>query len=547
MKKIAIIFVFVNLFFLNIYTQEKPVIEEFEKILILDSGRIKPLLTYSRYLLKGFSGRAKYGNLSSIEWFFKLSFNNQDIEGYKIFLVNNPIILEAIGYKSNRGRDRYSFNELNKYFNVLEYKARLIINYRKNKTLNILDNGLLNLYNNLKLFKSLKGCFLLNNDKEKNNNILKIIPSNDDFYLKSINSIDNDYYLRLFNTIKQSYERNDFNLLKIKLKEFNNRVLKELNGKINKIKIDSELFYDKLEPFYKSEIFYGISLFMLLFSNIIRKRFYYFINISFLILGFIFHLSGIILRIMITSRPPVTDLYESLVFTSIIAVILGIIYEILKKNRAGLFTSSILGFLLLIIAGKFAPQGDTIGVLVAVLDSNFWLTTHVITITLGYAGIVFSGVVSHYYLYKMAFKSEDNKSIFDIIYSSQAFGLVFSVIGTVLGGIWADQSWGRFWGWDPKENGALLIILWSAIIFHSRLDGIIKRTGFAIGSIIGIVNVMLAWFGINLLGVGLHSYGFTTGSMLLLVVLSFFEFIFIIVGYKIIKIKLNLIKLEKNK
>ncbi len=538
MKKIVIIFVFVNLFFLNIFTAQKPVIEEFEKVLILDSGRIKPLLTYSKYLLKGFSGKAKYEKLSSIEWFFKLSFDNKEVDRYRIFLVNNPMVLEAVGYKNNRGRDRYGFNELNKFFNELEYKAKMILKYRKKNPLSILDTGLINLYNNLKLFKTLKGCFLLKKENKKNNNILKIIPSKDDYYLKSINSIDDDYYLKLFSIIKQSYLNNDYKLLKVKLKEFNDRVLKELSGKINKIKIDSELIYDKLEPFYRSEIFYGLSLLMLIFSSLIRKKIYYLINISLLLIGFIFHLSGIILRIIITSRPPVTDLYESLVFTSIIAVILGIIYEVIKKNKAGLFTSSILGFLLLIIAGKFAPQGDTIGVLVAVLDSNFWLTTHVITITLGYAGIVFSGVVSHYYLYRKAFKSEDNKSIFDIIYSSQAFGLVFSVIGTVLGGIWADQSWGRFWGWDPKENGALLIILWSAIIFHSRLDGIIKKTGFAIGSIIGIVNVILAWFGINLLGVGLHSYGFTSGSMLLVVVLSLFEFIFIIVIKKIIKIKL---------
>ncbi len=92
-----------------------------------------------------------------------------------------------------------------------------------------------------------------------------------------------------------------------------------------------------------------------------------------------------------------------------------------------------------------------------------------------------------------------------------AFGLLFSFIGTVLGGVWADQSWGRFWGWDPKENGALIIVLWGSLLFHAKLGKMIGPLGMAVGSVLGIIVVMMAWFGINLLGVGLHSYGFTSG------------------------------------
>ncbi|MBL8994298.1 MAG: cytochrome c biogenesis protein CcsA, partial [Spirochaetia bacterium] len=159
-------------------------------------------------------------------------------------------------------------------------------------------------------------------------------------------------------------------------------------------------------------------------------------------------------------------------------------------------------------------EGDTLRVLVAVLDSNFWLSTHVIAINLGYAGVVFSGVVGHVYFVLALRKGTDPerlKEVFKLTYGVQAFGLLFSFTGTMLGGVWADQSWGRFWGWDPKENGALLIVLWGAILFHARFAGWIRDIGFAAGSVIGIMVVMMAWFGINLLGVGLHSYGFTEG------------------------------------
>jgi hypothetical protein len=95
-----------------------------------------------------------------------------------------------------------------------------------------------------------------------------------------------------------------------------------------------------------------------------------------------------------------------------------------------------------------------------------------------------------------------------------ALGLTLSFVGTMLGGIWADQSWGRFWGWDPKENGALLIVLWCAILFHAKLGKMIGPFGMAAGAALLIIVVMMAWFGINALGVGLHSYGFTDGVLL---------------------------------
>ena len=93
-------------------------------------------------------------------------------------------------------------------------------------------------------------------------------------------------------------------------------------------------------------------------------------------------------------------------------------------------------------------------------------------------------------------------------YGVVAFALFFSFVGTVLGGIWADQSWGRFWGWDPKENGALLIVLWNAIILHARWAGIARERGIMAMAIFGNVICSFSWFGVNMLGVGLHSYGF---------------------------------------
>jgi ABC-type transport system involved in cytochrome c biogenesis permease subunit len=216
--------------------------------------------------------------------------------------------------------------------------------------------------------------------------------------------------------------------------------------------------------------------------------------------------------------------------------------EFFNKKKTGIAAGGLAGVVMLLIAGKYALEGDTMGMLVAVLDSNFWLASHVITIILGYAGVVLSGIIGHVYIIQRIIwpgKEELLKNTFQAVYAIQAFGIVFTFLGTVLGGIWADQSWGRFWGWDPKENGALVILLWSAILFHARQAGWIKETGFTLGTVIGVIAVSLAWFGVNLLGVGLHSYGFTSGIAHALLIFISLESLFAVGTLVLLKLARN--------
>jgi ABC-type transport system involved in cytochrome c biogenesis permease subunit len=168
-----------------------------------------------------------------------------------------------------------------------------------------------------------------------------------------------------------------------------------------------------------------------------------------------------------------------------------------------------------------STAGDTMPSLVAVLDTNFWLATHVTTITLGYsAGLVaaFLGmrwIVSRILGLRRGDK-EHYRALTRMIYGVVCFGLFFSVVGTILGGVWANYSWGRFWGWDPKENGALLICLAEIMILHLRMGGYIRDFGLAVMSVANGTVVAFSWFGVNLLNVGLHTYGFTSGIALAL-------------------------------
>ncbi|MCE9604022.1 MAG: cytochrome c biogenesis protein CcsA [Planctomycetia bacterium] len=242
-------------------------------------------------------------------------------------------------------------------------------------------------------------------------------------------------------------------------------------------------------------------------------------RISFWIVAatFVVHTAALILRIYVTERPPVTNLYSSAVFIGWAAVLLGLILEAVYKNGFGNVVSSLAGLGSLLIAWLLSRQGDTIESLEAVLDTTFWLATHVTCITLGYATTYIAGLLGMVYVIRgvatPSLTQGEGKELARMTYCTLCFAIFFSFVGTVLGGLWADDSWGRFWGWDPKENGALIIVLWNALVLHARWDGLVKDRGLAVLAVFGNITTSWSYFGVNQLGVGLHNYGFNQQLM----------------------------------
>jgi ABC-type transport system involved in cytochrome c biogenesis permease subunit len=281
---------------------------------------------------------------------------------------------------------------------------------------------------------------------------------------------------------------------------------------------------------------------------------------------FVLHTLALAGRIYISGRPPVTNLYSSAVFIGWAGVLFGLGLEAVYRMGIGNVVAAVTGFLTLRIAHGLAMDGDTFHVLEAVLDTQFWLATHVVCVTLGYAatyvaavlgtvyllgtnwaerllGVVLLAAVSAYLFYDGTTSGDFafitlgamatllggiilatlimrlnpgpgfESTVTRMNYGVLCFALFFSFVGTVLGGLWADDSWGRFWGWDPKENGALIIVLWNALVLHARWDGMVKSRGLAVLTVLGGIVVSWSWFGVNELGIGLHSYGFTEGRL----------------------------------
>ncbi|MGI8967415.1 MAG: cytochrome c biogenesis protein, partial [Limisphaerales bacterium] len=285
-----------------------------------------------------------------------------------------------------------------------------------------------------------------------------------------------------------------------------NNLLRELK------KGREEFFFNRLEPFYKAMVIYVAALllgcaFWINLSEWIRRSAF-----SLLLLAFGIHTVGLLFRMYLEGRPPVTNLYSSAIFVGWGAVILGMILERIFKGGIGIVAASFIGFVTQIIAHHLSLGGDTMEMLRAVLDTNIWLSTHVVVITTGYASMFLAGFLAIIYILRGFFtrtlSDATAKSLARMVYGIICFATLFSFVGTILGGIWADQSWGRFWGWDPKENGALLIVIWCAIVLHARWGGIIRERGLMAMAVFGNIVTSFSWFGVNMLGIGLHSYGF---------------------------------------
>jgi cytochrome c-type biogenesis protein CcsB len=253
---------------------------------------------------------------------------------------------------------------------------------------------------------------------------------------------------------------------------------------------------------------------------------------------------GMAMRVMISGRAPITNMYETVLFSGFGALFIGLIIYQFKKDK--IFILGGLGYnILCLFMMKFADGmlSEAISPLVPVLRDNFWLSTHVTTIILSYAALALSWMLANIVLIRGRFgslTSKDLKYYEDLIYAAIKVGIVLLAAGIILGGIWADYSWGRFWGWDPKETWSLIVLLIYVAVLHGKSTSWINTKGFIIFSAAGFMSVMMAWFGVNyILATGLHSYGFSEGGAIFLMTFFATQIIIILLTATRLKTKKN--------
>ncbi|GIR57271.1 MAG: hypothetical protein CM15mP64_6830 [Candidatus Neomarinimicrobiota bacterium] len=507
---------------------------EIGDIPLQDEGRIKPLDTFARNHLLAFYGKRsiKELDMGATDWIINLILNPENGRDQKIFNIRNPEVASSL-FLDWTNEHKYSFNQITP--GLSEQSSMLeMIDQKDASDRTVYEKQLYEISRNILRFEEISYLKALKFIPPSNNSESGEWLSPFDFILKGIPANENQE--AILNSL-QMYLANRLAGNDLEMSSALNRyemalsTFQDINVKVDNLKKETwmnriNLFYISLGLYLLSFIFLSISW---MIKPILLNRVAYLLLIS----GTVMHGYGIFLRMQIMERPPVTTLYESVIFVSLIIMTLAVLLEYFRKDGLGIFVGSVSGSVLHYVGFSYAADGDTLGMLVAVLNSNFWLATHVTTITIGYGASLMAGCVGHLYLIQeiRGVNSASLKSIFNNMFGITLLALFFTLFGTILGGIWADQSWGRFWGWDPKENGALLIVLWQLMMIHMRLSGLAKPKEFALGMALNNIIVALAWFGVNLLQVGLHSYGFDDGVARNLFMFIGFEIIFCLGTY----------------
>ena len=519
---------------------------EFAALPVVSNGRVQPLDSLARNALLAITGKQRIPGEGPPEspaaWLAELTFRPEIADERKIFLIHHDEILGLTGLVRDDVKT-YSYSQIEPSFPDLQPEARRI-GAKDTQTRSPYEKALMRLTRNLGIYNQLKNALGHPGLVDAAAEFEKVGPSSipairglrawssftetypvpsgkgDDGWRKLPDSVIDSaeagplhpatlFYAQL----GDAYRSNDSRAFNETLANY--RFWLHENRSEQLEKGFAETVFNHVSPFYICMVIYVIAFLFATVSWLRTGEDFRKSAFRTLLLGFAIHTAGLVARMLLEGRPPVTNLYSSAVFIGWGAIVLAIAIEIFYRNAIGTAVASMVGFATLLIAHHLSLSGDTLEMMRAVLDTNFWLATHVVVITLGYSANFLAGAVAIFYLIFRLFGSmpkETASSLRGMVYGVICFATLASFVGTVLGGIWADQSWGRFWGWDPKENGALLIVIWNAIILHARWGGMVRERGLMVMAVFGNIVTSWSWFGTNMLGIGLHSYGFTDAA-----------------------------------
>jgi len=542
--------------------------ETFSRLPVLEGGRVKPIDSFARNSLLAIRSKQTVlvdgKSLPATRWLLDAAFKPEAADTYPAFVVDDPEVLGLIGLAQDKGR-YFAYWQIEPKRDEIQTQAAAadqVESARRSR----FQSALLHLHGRLTLYERVKNTFMLSgqgdpvqelaafsallptalkafhskNPTNKDRVVMKALSdmlqrfnflaqaaafkalppkagAPDDAWTSTGEAMANPTgghdphpSLASFALMGRAYRAGDAPAF--------NAALQEHVAWTAKIRPDAarsarvEALFNKASPFISGMALYILALLLVFAGWATRRADVAAAARALAWAAFSVHTAGLLAHSVLQGRPPVTNLYSSAVFVGWAAALLGLVAERLHRRGFAVAGACAIGFSTLLIAHHLKSTGDTMEMMRAVLDSNFWLATHVVTITIGYSSTYLAGMLGIAWVVRrhLPLKPdlEASKALASLAYGVIAFSLLFSFVGTVLGGIWADQSWGRFWGWDPKENGALLIVLWNALILHARWGGFVRERGLMIMAIFGNIIVSLSWFGVNMLGIGLHSYGF---------------------------------------
>jgi ABC-type transport system involved in cytochrome c biogenesis permease subunit len=545
--------------------------DSFARLPVLVGGRVMPMDTLARISLLALNHFGSYRTSDGkvrqpAEWLLEVLITPERADSAKVFYINNPEVLDLIGF-SDRKETLYSFNDLKGSLTKIEDQSALAAQV-ESQTRNPFQRDIVKLRDALLICLRLKSSIQVEGsadfakevdtfasfigpglqsvrarnegrpfDQDAFQGIVQFTQryqsvaqvkyayafpnpqaANEtdrwrqlgDALLGSIGTGTISYPVQAYSQLVSDYRKGDVHAFNSVLHDYQSYLEKTIPSELTRPRI--EFLFNHASPFLQAMVLYLAVFVCALLSWLFWPKTLGKIAIILLVGAFVIHTAALLTRMYLQGRPPVTNLYSSSIFVGWGVVVLGLFLERMYRTGVASLCASAAGFTTLLIAYNLQLDGDTLEMLRAVLDTNVWLATHVVVVTLGYSATFLAGLLGIIFIVRglvsRSFSADLAKTLNRMTYGVVCFATLFSLVGTILGGIWADQAWGRFWGWDPKENGAVLIVLWNAIILHARWGGYVRERGIAVMSVFGNIITSLSWFGVNMLGVGLHSYGF---------------------------------------
>jgi ABC-type transport system involved in cytochrome c biogenesis permease subunit len=546
----------------------------FGQLPVLAGGRVMPMDSLARVSLTlmnhygAYKGPDRKPIKSQSQWLLDVMMMPEHADGDKVFEISNPDLLNLFQLTLGNGEPQFhSFNELKPFFSEIEKQAGLAAQ-TETELRNPFQRTILKLRDALRTYIQLKNTIQAEDSPDFGKELevfeQSILPgmksikdrdANREFSQADFERIllftqryqnlsqakyafafpnpeaksENDKWQHIseaalsglstgalpeavkdYGHLISAYRANDVSRFNQTLLDYHQYLSRAAPQQIQRPHL--EYLFNGAQPFYQAIVLYAVVFLFSILSWLIWPKTLGKTAVILLAFTFLIHTAGLITRMYLQGRPPVTNLYSSAIFVGWGSVLLCLLLERFYKNGIAGLCGSTIGFVTLLIAQNLQLDGDTLEMLRAVLDTNVWLATHVVCEVFGYSSAFLAGFLGIIYILRglltKSFDQATGKSLGRMIYGIVCFAILFSLVGTILGGIWGDQSWGRFWGWDPKENGALLVVTWNAIILHARWGGYARERGIAMMAVFGNVITSLSWFGVNMLGVGLHSYGF---------------------------------------
>lgn len=507
-------------------------------VAIQDAGRRKPVDTFAREALIKISGRSSFKAQGGKKWqandlVLSALLDTHQWKDEPMVLVSLGSLIEQLGL--DKTKRRFSFAQLTTLPELQRLAAEAHELKKAEKPLSRVQQEVMNLSERLTLLTRIMdgSAFLIVPAAQKVTDPWVVPPGYADHY-KDEQFAPVQKQLQAFARAYVTADGFQFTTAARELRAGLRNLSLQIYPTESQLRL--EYSYNHFEGFFRAALCYG---FALLFVGIAHARskggWVKGIGVSLAVAGLIFHGTAITMRCLIAGRPPVTNMYESIIWVSFTVIVLGLIFFARYRGTVYLLAALPVSLVALLLVHQMPiAMPSSIDPLVPVLRDNFWLTIHVLTITLSYGAFALAMGFGHILLWRymrnpVAARADATMHFW--LYRVIQLGVLLLAAGTILGGVWANYSWGRFWGWDPKETWALIALLCYILTLHGRLAGWWTQFGLVVASVVCFLAVLFAWYGVNfVLGKGLHSYGFGIGGETYVVTFVIADLIFVAIA-----------------